>query len=379
MSLNPRRRTLGVILGCTLCLAACAGDTAEPTATSASASATAGTVSTDPTPAATCADLPAADTTTPQGWLGWIAEHPGEVSLAFDDGNGTVVEHRAGDPQPLASAVKVVHLAAYADAAATGTLDPAEPVAVSDWERWYLPGLDGGAHPAALERLGVPHNGVRATDPTATVTLNQLVSAMIQESDNAAPDYLRALLGDQALVDAAAGGGWTDVAPPSLLGSALLLLDPSVGDATTAARRYSEDPAYRAQIQALPAPGLEAQVAWAAQTWSGSAEDLAGLHRAISSGDLGPGAELARGQLEWQSAPEDLRGVGFKGGALPGVLTEAITLRRTDGTTASAVLLVRGLGVQEWGAALSNGLPHQQLLLAAMTDLEVAGQLACTV
>ncbi|MDI9951641.1 serine hydrolase [Rhodococcus sp. IEGM 1305] len=74
-------------------------------------------------------------------------------------------------------------------------------------KRWYLPNTDGGAHPKALQRLGV-------TEPDDTVTLEQMVTAMIQESDNAVPDYLRDRLGD-----AAAQAGWDDLEVPTLNGS----------------------------------------------------------------------------------------------------------------------------------------------------------------
>ncbi|MDI9972136.1 serine hydrolase [Rhodococcus sp. IEGM 1307] len=157
-----------------------------------------------------------------------VGSHPDDVAFVVDDGRGRTVEHRAGDTVPLASAIKVVHLATYARAVAPGELDPAEPVPLPEWKRWYLPNTDGGAHPKALQRLGV-------TEPDDTVTLEQMVTAMIQESDNAVPDYLRDRLGDAALADA------------------------------------------------------------------------------------------ARRTLEWQPAPPGLDGLGFKGGNLPGVVTEAMT------------------------------------------------------
>lgn len=110
-----------------------------------------------------------------------VGSHPDDVAFVVDDGRGRTVAHRAGDTVPLASAIKVVHLAAYARAVASGELDPAEPVPLSKWKRWYLPNTDGGAHPKALQRLGV-------TEPDDTVTLEQMVTAMIQESDIYATD-----------------------------------------------------------------------------------------------------------------------------------------------------------------------------------------------
>jgi beta-lactamase class A len=358
-----RRPTAAVplaVLALPLLLTGCSGSEAAPRVAAAS-------------PTASCAAPPAADVTTAEGWLGWLAGHRDDVAVLVRDGDTTVVDHRSGEPQPVASALKVVHLAAWAAAVADGRLSADQRVAVGDWERWYLPGTDGGAHVAALTRLGVPHDGVRALDPAAEVLLADVVSAMVRESDNAAPDLLRDLLGADAL--AAAGGG---AAVPSFLGAFLPLVDPEVAapggtDPEAAARAHATDPAEAARVQALPLPDPAAQAAWAATTAAVSAADLAALHLALADGDP-PGA---REQLEWQPPPAGLAGLGFKGGALPGVLAEAVTVREEDGTTSVGVLLVRGMAVEEWAATLSAGLPHQQLLVGALTDDGTADRLAC--
>ena len=285
-------------------------------------------------PPAVCAPLPPADITTAAGWVGYVGSHPDDIAFVVDDGRGRTVEHRTGDTVPLASAIKVVHLAAYARAVASGELDPAEPVPLSEWERWYLPNTDGGAHPKALQRLGV-------TEPGATVPLEQMVIAMIQESDNAVPDYLRDRLGDAALADAAAQGGWDDLEVPTLLGSTIALLDPAMSrDARwDAARRYAHDDAYREQVVRMSPgdnfPAVTARVQESGVT--GSAAGLASLHRAIASGDFGPGSDVARRTLEWQPAPPGLDGPGFKGGNLPGVVTEAMTDPDTTSQLSCAV------------------------------------------
>ncbi|NHU43558.1 serine hydrolase [Rhodococcus sp. A14] len=278
--------------------------------------------------------MPPADITTAAGWVGYVGSHPDDIAFVVDDGRGRTVEHRTGDTVPLASAIKVVHLAAYARAVASGELDPAEPVPLSEWERWYLPNTDGGAHPKALQRLGV-------TEPGATVPLEQMVIAMIQESDNAVPDYLRDRLGDAALADAAAQCGWDDLEVPTLLGSTIALLDPAMSrDARwDAARRYAHDDAYREQVVRMSPgdnfPAVTARVQESGVT--GSAAGLASLHRAIASGDFGPGSDVARRTLEWQPAPPGLDGPGFKGGNLPGVVTEAMTDPDTTSQLSCAV------------------------------------------
>jgi hypothetical protein len=352
---------LAVLVALPLVLAACspgeAGEAGESTAVASTAA---------------CAAPPSADPTTAEGWLGWLAGHRDDVAVVVRSGDRTTVEHRAGEPQPVASALKVVHLAAWAAAVEEGRLSADQRVRVGEWERWYLPGTDGGAHVAALDRLGVANDGVRALDPAAEVPLSDVVSAMVRESDNAAPDLLRDLVGEDALAAAAADAGLGG-APPAFLGTFLRLLEPSGTDPEAAARRYADDPAEAARVQALPLPGPAAQAAWADTTPALPAAGLADLHLALADGDP-PGA---REQLEWQPPPEGLAGLGFKGGSLPGVLAEAVTVRDDDGTTSVGVLLVRGMAVEEWAATLSAGLPHQQLLVGALTDEETAGRLAC--
>ncbi|WP_241385567.1 serine hydrolase [Rhodococcus sp. CH91] len=325
-------------------------------------------------PTGECASPPAADPSTAAGWIGWIAENRDSVALVVGDGNGTVYEHRADEQQPLASAVKVVHLAAYARAVAAGELSPDERVPLADWERWYLPGTDGDAHPRALERLGV-------SGPDATVTLDEMVSAMIRESDNAVPDYLRDRLGDDALREAAAQGGWDGFEPPTMLGTMLAMFDRSLGDSEAswdAARRYASDPARRAEIQQIPLTGDPFADIDRIQRFgnTGSAADLTALHDAIADGSFGPGADLARAHLEWQPAPPGFAGLGFKGGSLPGILTEAFALRRDDGTTATAVLLTSGMPEDDYAAALGS-FAHQELLLTAASDPGVLERIRC--
>ena len=337
----------------------------------------------EPTASSTCAPPPPADVTRVSGWLGHVAASPSSTTFVVDDGRGGVTSHGADQPMPLASAAKVVHLAAYGRAVAEGRVRVDEPVALADWERWYLPGNDGGAHPKAVQRLGV----------RGTATVDQLVSAMIQESDNSAADWLRARLGDDALVRAAADTGWTGVDLPSFLGAGIALAVP--GDAPPAdapravrgpaevvlARRYADDAGDRtrvqgalAALQADQARFLALNEAWAARTASGTAAQLAGMHRALVTGSFGPGADVARRQLEWQG-PSPLGTLGFKGGTYLGVLTFGSGLRRTDGTTGVAVILARDLGVSSLDPQVLEA--EQGLALGAMTKPEAFSRLAC--
>ena len=94
------------------------------------------------------------------------------------------------------------------------------------------------------------------------------------------------------------------------------------------------------------------------------------------SGDL-PGSRIVLRELEWQPAPPGLRGLGFKGGSLPGVITDGFEARRDNGTNAVAVLLTRRLDDEDYLATLDAGLPQQQLVVAAMLSTRVLDLLRC--
>ena len=334
-----------------------------------------------------------ADTSTAAGWLGYLASHRDDVAVIVDDGRDEHVEHRADAPSPVASAAKVLHLAAYAQAVNSGRLSPDQPVLIRQWEAWFLPGLDGGAHGRALQSLGLPNDGVQASAPDGSVRLDDVVTAMIQFSDNAAADFLRDLLGDEALIDAAAPASVEAIELPSYLAAAIALLVPA--DAPPAdvtrqeraaaelalARRYASDAAYRATVLSVPAPAIDLQLQWADTSSAATAFALAAVHRGIYDDAQDPantGSVNARNHLEWTAAPPASLGLGAKGGSYPGVITEAMTLRRSDGSTAAGVLLVRRMPVADWTTGLTS-FAHQELLLAAMQDPAVLDRLSCAV
>lgn len=326
--------------------------------------------------------------TTVIEWTGYIAAHRDDVSLVIDDGRGTRIVNRPDQTQPLASAVKVVTLAAYGRAVAQGRARPDESVRVSDWERWFLPDTDGGAHARALDLAGIPRDRVRALDPQRIVRLDQLVASMIQVSDNAAADFLRDRLGDDALRQAAADGGWPDLDLPAEVGGIVALYAPELAPPLTAprpvrspaewalARRYATDPALRADLLTRPLPPPDFERQWSDSGAAASAQQLATLHRAIATGSFGPGADIARHHLEQPaSTPPGVTGIGYKGGSLNGVLTGGISLRRDDGTIADAALLIRRMPPAEQGKTPS----FEDMLVAAMTDPTVMTRLRCSV
>ena len=365
-----RRRTwISTTCAAVLLVGGCATDT-DSTATT----------TTTPAPE-NCVPVTSTDLATEDGWIGLIDQAPDTVGLVIDDGRGRTVEHRADQEQVLASAIKVVHLAAYAQAVANGSIDPNEQVSLSDWERWYVPGTDGGAHPNALTRLGIANSGTNATDPNATVRIDDMVSAMIQESDNSVPDYLRYRLGDQAIIDAAATGGWENFEVPSLVTDVLSLFDPALADGNRwdTAQKWAFDPQFREQVNAtVQLPTYEEQAARVQSTFrGGSAEQLNGMYRAFTDGTYGDASDVILRQLEWQPAGDSVLGIGFKGGSLAGVLTQGFELRRDDGTVATAVWLIDDLPADRFDQAMADFGVQQQLIIEAMQSPDVLDRIAC--
>ncbi|MHA6619605.1 serine hydrolase [Pseudonocardia sp. DLS-67] len=322
------------------------------------------------------------------GWVGYLAAHPADVALVVDDGRGTRVEHRPHEVQPMASASKALNMVAYARAVATGAVSPDEPVRVGDWERWAVVGGGEDAHTRALDNLGIARDGTHARDPDRTVTLDQLANQMIIWSDNAAPDYLRDRLGDQALVDAAESVGWDDPELPSTTGLIASFFAPELLPASTdraarrtaewqIARRYAYDPGFRADLDSRPVPAGADEPEFVDGGPGGTAAQLASLWSAVGHGTF-PGADIARRIAEQDPDPgPGLLGVGVKGGSSPGVLARGTEIRRDDGTVGVAVLLVRRMSPDDTATITRSSQAFNDFLTAAVQDRSTLEALRC--
>ena len=147
--------------------------------------------------------------------------------------------------QVTASTYKTLMLIGYAEAVVAGTLDPTTVVDRDDWARFSVR-RDGGALTAAWQRLGEP----------LTVTLDQMMSVMMRESDNAAPDFLLSLLGRATFADIVERvmPGFHDV--PDSINAIFINNDGHPMEADPATRVLSsytdyQDAAYRTEVAAL--------------------------------------------------------------------------------------------------------------------------------
>lgn len=354
-----------------------------------------------------------------EGILAYLERRPGDVALVCLDaaaGNGdgspeVVVEHNPDEPMPLASTMKVVVLAAYAREVVAGRRDPEEAVSLEGWERYYLPGTDGGAHAGAMEELGLPANGADADGGRAhTVPLERVVRAMIRFSDNAATDYLLDLLGDGVMEQTALEAGLSGQEPiRSLVGEdlsrtnhehprltderlgRLLSLHPDGYRAETEryAGMYLSGPwgeaERRFRLSGVPTFELRNEVrAFHELTPRGTASDYARTMLAVASGTfVSPGvSRLMRGHLEWPMeghGEQDFRALGAKGGSLPGILTDASYCVPARGELAgrrrAVALFLRGMPLPAW-LRLNRTFAQQDFALRLATDAGFARRVA---
>ncbi len=132
-------------------------------------------------------------TTEAQNLVIFCLAHPTACSISIDyTGHGKEwrVDYNGTRLNPLASTIKVVHLMTYADAVDGRKINPAEAVPLNEWAQFWI-GRDGGALAAAYAADGSP----------ATVSNDQIVTGMIEQSDDAAPDYLLNKLGSDSFAD----------------------------------------------------------------------------------------------------------------------------------------------------------------------------------
>ena len=213
----------------------------------------------------------AEEVSSPEKMLDYIRHHPRDVafvsySVKADgsvDTRNPIVSLNANVPMPLASTQKIVLLAAYARERVFGRVSAGEQIPVSDWERNYLAGTDGGSHARALGALGIPSDEYGfARSPNLKVRMDQLVWAMIEFSDNAAPDWLFERIGPQTVLDTIAEGGMNDQEPfLSLVGLMLACGNHEIGPLTERRLRT---------LAHLPAEELAAEV----QRWHDAFQDL---------------------------------------------------------------------------------------------------------
>lgn len=331
--------------------------------------------------------------------LARILDVPGTVGLAaYQLGQPEAgVYLNAGTPMPLASVVKLLVLIGYAEAVGAGELNPLQPVALADLERFYLPRFDLGAHQRAVAELRA--NGRVYGDSTPTIALEDIAWMMIRHSSNAASDYLHQRLGQARLEQIAVDMGLTtQTAPCPFIGQFLMMGNHTrTGSDAAVLRTYLEDPSgYGAAVSLLAdafsnsAEFRRDEAAWREATRrpsietqrlfsdtlnaQGSAGDYAALMARLAQNGLSSpeSSFIARRILEWPmqfpANQELFSNAGYKNGSLPGVLTTAYYVYRwNDAAPVVVTLFYRDLPQQTY-RQWRQDLPHDELARWLLSD-----------
>jgi hypothetical protein len=272
--------------------------------------------------------------------LAYIRAHPNDVALVTQG-----ISHNADRLAPVASSIKITHLAAYADAVRKGKAKPGEQVSVARWNAYHLPGTDGGAHEAALKRLKAGAN----------VTLDQVVSAMIEESDNAAADLLRDRLGPEALRKIA------QTRVSTINGEILRAFGGCTLPADVCLKNYVK----AGKPVQITLPAFAKQATWAETVTRVEPGVLRGVLAGLRKD------KTASKHLEWPmrlpGADPGVLLIGTKGGSLPGVISEAMYTDRPGEKPRETVLALRRLPEATWYSAMRS-YAHQQFIVRMATD-----------
>ncbi|MGB1253102.1 MAG: serine hydrolase [Candidatus Promineifilaceae bacterium] len=323
--------------------------------------------------------------------------------------------HNADRPLPLASTAKIVVLTAYARAIAGGVLDSAETLTLAEWDRYHVPNTNGGAHIAALSDLDIEHDQWGyALDDTQQVTIDQLVNAMIVQSDNAAPEWLIDRLGYEA-IQAVVTDLDLDETLRLLPHSGLLLtLQNHEQDELTAehvdALLAMDRPAFEALVwrnqarfidetvwgaaardfwradESIRDPRLELQ-AMALLSAQGTTRDFATIMAGVVSERLFSAeiSQIMRSHLEWPMEiagnSAEFQALGNKGGSLLGITTDATYFIPLNGDYAKqpriVILFMHNIPLSAW-LGFNNTFAHQLFGFTIATDASYSEHVRAT-
>ena len=350
----------------------------------------------------------------------YIRMHPDMTAIvAYTiDEHGELVEDgcelfvNADKPLVVASTMKIIILAAYADAVAQGELDPDEQVAIADLERYYLPGTDDGVHVTGLKSVGFEaETSGFARDQTAKIALDDIAQIMIDNSGNAETDYLIGRLGVERIASVMALASLENHTPlQPVLGITLALFNHEApltdteqlqalinavanGDFSVLESLmdlYLYNPGWRAaQIAFMQSDeflNVAGQMGWAGQMAAsqlfpkGTGREYARLMAKIASNQFISPDVSVRIQQKLERVPSDWplrllfhRRYGAKDGVTAGVLTLASyavpKYGRLAGRSRVVVVLTNALPYEIWSTQLQN-----QSIYLLQTDLARASE-----
>lgn len=306
----------------------------------------------------------------PRAPLDYIGAHRDDLAVVcFDPLTPELgIYHNADERFPLASALKIAILAAYAERIAAGEVTLDDTYRAEAIDAYYLPSSDSGAHARFLEEIAAGR---------AELTLDDLLGGMIVYGSDAIADYLLAHLDRRTLPALYRRLGITATDTPfSMLGLYLVMSNHEKGSAdpatltpaafwkehATLAENYVTNAAWRDEERAYRAqphgglPDYAKQAAFLAQFGAqGTASELSTLIQAAYIGEtIDPAAqEIMRRYLDWPLAgrtPLDARFAhfGMKSGAWPGVLTTTYYTIDHSGQAIALTVLLRHIPPEQW-------------------------------
>lgn len=296
---------------------------------------------------------------TEEDVLQFLSDHPEKASM-FAQVNGEVTVNAGGSvKRPLASVVKIVIAAEFAEQAAAGELDPDARIPLNQLARFYLPNRDGNAHPEWLKSLD-------SNAGEHGVTWLEVAKGMIKYSSNANTDYLIDRLGADRINQRIAFLGLRSHEPVYPLSASMLIYgdlrrnrglshreavgvmeslayEEYAGKAHELMDNMNQDTAITGRLNRHRIPA-DAQRIWSAKLPGASAEDYARLLERIhnDNGLLSGQANLIlKGLLERDLPPESpYSTIGGKGGSSISILNQAVYCEDRDGNRYQTVVFI---------------------------------------
>lgn len=296
---------------------------------------------------------------TEQDVLQFISDHPEKASM-FAMVNGEVTVNAGGSvKRPLASVVKIVIAAEFAEQAAAGEIDVGERISLNELERFYLPNRDGHAHPEWLKSLA-------SNAKEHGVTWLEVANGMIKYSSNANTDFLIDRLGMDRINKRIAVLGLRSHDPVYPLSASMLIYGSLRNNHGLSHRKAAgvmesfNDEEYAGKAKDLmdnmnQAPATvdrlnrhrippDAQRIWSAKLPAASAEDYARLLERIQNEreGLSDGASsILKGLLDRDLPPESpYKVIGGKGGSSISILNQAVYCEDREGNRYQTVVFI---------------------------------------
>lgn len=314
----------------------------------------------------------------PEYVANFIEKNPQKASLYVSKNGEDIIKYQIEKRRPLASTVKIIIAIEYAHQVAEGKLDEQEKVLLSELDKFYIKGTDGGAQPAwikAMEGLGLIENNA--------VPLHQVAKGMITYSSNANAEYLMELLGLENINERIKHLGLKDHEPVYPFSSALFIVDYTGNKTVDKLQKMSDEDYKNAALNihnelkagqnSLKEDGsslsLKMQKVWSDRMVRATVSDYQKLMAAINQGNQFPSdvQDIIRSLMEWpmeihESNREKFLHFGAKGGSTAYVLNQAMYIEDKSNNKMEIIMFTDNLSLWE-GLKLKQNIDHFLLRL----------------